>query len=86
MSFRGLVQNLASSEENIDTCTSVMQWIWKKRNQYQNFYIWTPGGLKNELYPNHFTDENKFIQDSSSIPCLNETIGDVIKQTSSAMT
>lgn len=67
MSFKGFLKNSVSSEETTDTCINVMEWIWNKRNQYQNFYIWTPGGLKNKLYPNHFTDKNKFIQDSSSI-------------------
>ena len=86
MSFKGLVRNSVSSDEKTDTCINVMEWIWNKRNQYQNFYIQAPGGLENKLYPNHFTEKNDFIQTSSSIPCLNETIKNVIQQTSSSGT
>lgn len=56
---------------------------WNKQNLYQNFYIQAPGGLENELYPNNFIEKDKFIETSSSIPCLNETIKHVIQQTSS---
>lgn len=82
MSFKGIVKNSLSSEERKDTCINVMEWIWSKRSVYQNFYIQAPGGLENELYPNNFIEKNEFIETSSSIPCLNETIKHVIQQTS----
>jgi len=80
--YIGIIKKNNVQKSGIGSCVQVLDWIWRNRDCGNQFLLVSPNYTKKQVHPQHFFQKNDFIDEYSNISCLNNTIKEMVMNTS----